>query len=156
VGPHSQGVHRRNARISLDEGTERGVLPALVLACSLFAHDASGRSAEFKRYGYHPDHGPGCRAQQVLSDARVFLIGPTVASALTTKSGSSNTRMSPATVPRARLENGFAGVTSGQFEVLGNKQVDVDVDLGVRPPANSTASGTDSSGYKIIGPCARA
>ncbi|HWT06780.1 MAG TPA: carboxypeptidase-like regulatory domain-containing protein, partial [Xanthomonadales bacterium] len=70
-------------------------------------------------------------AQQALADARVFLIGPTVASALTTKSGIVKYTDVPSGIYRVRVsKSGFTGVTSSAFEVLGNKQVAVDVDFG--------------------------
>src|SRR6202035_1826779 len=66
-------------------------------------------------------------AQQALADARVFLIGPTVASALTTKSGIVKYTDVPSGISRVRVnKSGFTGVTSAPFEVLGNKQVAVD------------------------------
>ncbi|MBV8581356.1 MAG: carboxypeptidase regulatory-like domain-containing protein, partial [Candidatus Eremiobacteraeota bacterium] len=69
--------------------------------------------------------------QAALSDARVFLIGPTVASALTTKSGIVKYTDVPSGIYRVRVsKSGYTGVTSASFEVLGNKQVAVDVDLG--------------------------
>jgi carboxypeptidase family protein/TonB-dependent receptor-like protein len=92
-------------------------------------------------------------AQAALADARVFLIGPTVASALTTKSGIVKYTDVPSGIYRVRVsKSGFTGVTSSAFEVLGNKQVAVDVDLGVQkqaPPA--TTSSTDTGGLKVIG-----
>src|SRR6202163_4862412 len=92
-------------------------------------------------------------AQQALQDARVFLIGPTVASALTTKSGIVKYTDVPSGIYRVRVsKSGFTGVTSAAFEVLGNKQVAVDVDLGVQkqaPPTTTTSS--DTGGLKIIG-----
>jgi hypothetical protein len=95
-------------------------------------------------------------AEKALSDARVFLIGPTVASALTTKSGIVKYTDVPSGLYRVRVsKSGFAGVTSAQFEVLGNKEVDVDVDLGVGPTRQTASNGTNTStstnGYKIIG-----
>lgn len=94
-------------------------------------------------------------AQQALADARVFLIGPTVASALTTKSGIVKYTDVPSGIYRVRVsKSGFTGVTSSAFEVLGNKQVAVDVDLGVQKPAAAqapTTSTTDTGGLKIIG-----
>src|SRR6202011_6353732 len=72
-------------------------------------------------------------AQQALADARVFLIGPTVASALTTKSGIVKYTDVPSGIYRVRVsKSGFTGVTSSAFEGLGNKQVAVDVDLGTQ------------------------
>ncbi|HEV2739335.1 MAG TPA: TonB-dependent receptor, partial [Candidatus Elarobacter sp.] len=91
-------------------------------------------------------------AQQALADARVFLIGPTVASALTTKSGIVKYTDVPSGIYRVRIsKSGFTGVTSAAFEVLGNKQVAVDVDLGVQKQAAPTTSSSDTGGLKIIG-----
>jgi hypothetical protein len=93
-------------------------------------------------------------AQASLADARVFLIGPTVASALTAKSGIVKYTDVPSGLYRVRVsKSGFAGVVSGQFEVLGNKQVDVDVDLGVsrQPAAQQATTTTSDSGLKVIG-----
>jgi carboxypeptidase family protein/TonB-dependent receptor-like protein len=94
-------------------------------------------------------------AQQALQDARVFLIGPTVASALTTKSGIVKYTDVPSGIYRVRVsKSGFTGVTSSAFEVLGNKQVSVDVDLGTQKPAAAqapTTSTADTGGLKIIG-----
>jgi Carboxypeptidase regulatory-like domain/TonB-dependent Receptor Plug Domain len=92
-------------------------------------------------------------AQQALADARVFLIGPTVASALTTKSGVVKYTDVPSGIYRVRVsKSGFTGVTSSAFEVLGNKQVAVDVDLGVQKQAAApTTSSSDTGGLKVIG-----
>ncbi len=95
-------------------------------------------------------------AQAALRDARVFLLGPTVASALTTVSGIVKYTDVPSGIYRVRVsKSGYAGVVSSAFEVLGNKQVDVAVDLGVqRPAADAAASGgatTNTSGLKVIG-----
>ncbi len=94
-------------------------------------------------------------AQQALADVRVFLIGPTVASALTTKSGIVKYTDVPSGIYRVRVsKSGFTGVTSSAFEVLGNKQVAVDVDLGVQKQTaaqSPTTSTTDTGGLKIIG-----
>jgi hypothetical protein len=93
-------------------------------------------------------------AQKALADARVFLVGPTVASALTTKSGIVKYTDVPSGIYRVRVnKSGFTGVTSAAFEVLGNKQVSVDVDLGVQKPATAqtSTSNTDTGGLKIIG-----
>src|ERR1035437_10492812 len=93
--------------------------------------------------------------QQALVNARVFLIGPTVASALTTKSGIVKYTDVPSGIYRVRVsKSGFTGVTSAAFEVLGNKQVAVVVDLGTQKPAapqTTTSSTTDTGGLKIIG-----
>ncbi len=101
-----------------------------------------------------------------LPDARVFLIGPTVASALTNKSGIVKYTDVPSGLYRVRVgKSGYAGVTSAQFEVLGQKQVDVSFSLAPpepRPgqpgtPAQTAASAapstssTNTSGLKVIG-----
>jgi hypothetical protein len=93
--------------------------------------------------------------QAALADARVFLIGPTVASALTTKSGIVKYTDVPSGIYRVRVsKGGYTGVTSAAFEVLGNKQVSVDVDLGTQKPATAQTTTTqtaDTGGLKIIG-----
>jgi len=126
---------------------------ALVLACLLLGGTLQPAAAQSSSdTGIIQITVRDAAAQQVLADARVFLIGPTVASALTTKSGIVKYTDVPSGLYRVRVsKSGFAGVTSSQFEVLGNKQVDVDVDLGIRPPTDSTASGSDNGSYKIIG-----
>jgi len=95
-------------------------------------------------------------AKEALINARVFLIGPTVASALTTKSGIVKYTDVPSGIYRVRVsKSGFTSVTSAAFEVLGNKQVAVDVDLGTQKPAvaqtTTTNAPTDTGGLKIIG-----
>jgi hypothetical protein len=92
--------------------------------------------------------------QEALADARVFLVGPTVASALTTKSGIVKYTDVPSGIYRVRVrKGGFTGVTSAAFEVLGNKQVSVDVDLGTQRPATAQTStnNADTGGLKVIG-----
>jgi Carboxypeptidase regulatory-like domain/TonB-dependent Receptor Plug Domain len=93
--------------------------------------------------------------QEALSNARVFLVGPTVASALTTKSGIVKYTDVPSGIYRVRVsKSGYTGVTSAAFEVLGNKQVSVDVDLGTQKPATaqtSTTNTADTGGLKVIG-----
>ncbi len=100
--------------------------------------------------------------QTLLADARVFLIGPTVASALTNKSGIVKYTDVPSGLYRVRVgKSGYSGVTSSQFEVLGQKEVDVNVDLAAsKPPSSQTAStgtstssntNTDTGGLKVIG-----
>ena len=92
-------------------------------------------------------------AAAALQDARVFLLGPVTASALTTKSGIVKYTDVPAGIYRVRVnKNGFTAVISNAFEVLGNKQVDVEVDLGVRQQASApTTSTSDTSGLRVIG-----
>lgn len=93
-------------------------------------------------------------AKSPLGDARVFLMGPTVASALTTKSGVVKYTDVPSGIYRVRVsKTGFAGATSAAFEVLGNKEIDVQVALGAaRAPANTAPpAGTTSDNLKVIG-----
>ena len=93
-------------------------------------------------------------ADQALSDARVFLVGPTVASALTNKSGIVKYTDVPSGIYRVRVSKpNYMGVISKAFEVLGEKQVDVDVDLGIHQNAPSTASTATStaSNLQVIG-----
>ena len=104
----------------------------------------------------------GSDGTTTLANARVFLIGPTVASALTNKSGIVKYTDVPSGLYRVRVgKGGYTGVTSAQFEVLGQKEVDVNVDLATfTPPSSQTAatgtstntsSNTNTSGLKVIG-----
>jgi hypothetical protein len=89
-----------------------------------------------------------------LSNARVFLLGPSVASALTTRSGIVKYTDVASGIYRVRVNKpGYRNSTSAAFELLGNKEVDVSVVLGssaVAQNAGSSAEGSDSS-LKIIG-----
>ncbi|GAC1540452.1 MAG: hypothetical protein NVS2B17_16730 [Candidatus Velthaea sp.] len=88
-------------------------------------------------------------------DARVTLIGPTTASALTTKIGVVKYTDVPSGLYRIRVvKSGFTGSTSAQFEVLGNKEVDVDVNLGSQAASTQSASTSDANdpnAPKLIG-----
>src|ERR1700722_23396 len=76
--------------------------------------------------------------QAVMENARVFLLGPSVASALTNRSGIVKYTDVPSGLYRVRISKaGFRTNTSAQFEVLGNKEVDVDVSMA----QSSTTSG---------------
>lgn len=87
-----------------------------------------------------------------LRDARVFLLGPTVASALTTRSGIVKYTDVPAGLYRVRVgKSGFTGASSAQFEVLGNKEVDVEVSLASTASTISSSSGGSDGGLRIIG-----
>jgi outer membrane receptor for monomeric catechols len=89
---------------------------------------------------------------QTLGDARVFLMGPTVASALTNTSGIVKYTDVPSGIYRVRVSKpSYTGVTSKAFEVLQNKQVDVDVDLGQQQPQQAQNAPSDTSGLKVIG-----
>ncbi|HEV8022299.1 MAG TPA: TonB-dependent receptor, partial [Candidatus Lustribacter sp.] len=95
----------------------------------------------------------GADTSQPLSNARVFLLGPSVASALTTRSGIVKYTDVASGIYRVRINKpGYRNSTSSAFELLGNKEVDVDVNLALAANANatSTADGSDSS-LKIIG-----
>ncbi|MGD0474385.1 MAG: TonB-dependent receptor [Candidatus Velthaea sp.] len=90
-----------------------------------------------------------------LQDARITLFGATQASALTNRSGIVKYTDVPSGLYRVRVvKGGFIGNVSPQFEILGNKEVDVDVNMaaqvapGTTPPATATAA---SSGLKVIG-----
>jgi hypothetical protein len=89
-----------------------------------------------------------------LSNARVFLLGPSVASALTTRSGIVKYTDVASGIYRVRVNKpGYRNTTSSAFELLGNKEVDVDVRLGTSATAQSSGSASDSSesGLKVIG-----
>src|SRR5665213_710322 len=89
-----------------------------------------------------------------LSNARVFLLGPSVASALTTRSGIVKYTDVASGIYRVRVNKpGYRNSTSSSFELLGNKEVDVDVALGssAAPPNATATAETDSNGMKIIG-----
>jgi hypothetical protein len=91
-----------------------------------------------------------------LSNARVFLLGPSVASALTTRSGIVKYTDVSSGIYRVRISKpGYRSSTSSAFELLGNKEVDVNVSLGL---VTSSASGAQtassdgaSDGLKVIG-----
>jgi hypothetical protein len=89
-----------------------------------------------------------------LQDARVFLLGPSVASALTTRSGIVKYTDVAIGIYRVRVNKpGYRTSTSSAFELLGNKEVDVNVSLGSASaaPVASTASGSDDNSVKVIG-----
>ena len=90
--------------------------------------------------------------QAVMENARVFLLGPSVASALTNRSGIVKYTDVPSGLYRVRISKaGFRTDTSAQFEVLGNKEVDVDVSMAAASNvANAGTAGSDG-GLTIIG-----
>jgi hypothetical protein len=98
----------------------------------------------------------GTDGKAPLSDARVFLLGPSVASALTTRSGIVKYTDVASGIYRVRVNKpGFRNSTSSAFELLGNKEVDVNVTLASSNDAvNAAAAGStdaDTSGVKVIG-----
>ena len=90
--------------------------------------------------------------QTVLENARVFLLGPSVASALTNRTGIVKYTDVPSGLYRVRIAKaGYRPDTSAQFEVLGNKEVDIDVSMAASATlSNATAAGAEG-GLKIIG-----
>jgi len=93
-----------------------------------------------------------------LQDARITLYGATQASALTNKSGVVKYTDVPTGLYRVRIvRNGFTQNISPQFELLGNKEVELDVNMAeqvARVPSGSATpapAASDSSGLKIIG-----
>ena len=69
--------------------------------------------------------------QSPLSDARVLLVGPTVASALTTKSGIVKYTDVPAGIYRIRVvKRDFTSARSEEFQVSNNREIDVAIELG--------------------------
>jgi hypothetical protein len=95
----------------------------------------------------------GSTDDKPLADARVFLLGPNVASALTNKSGIVKYTDVASGLYRVRVSRpGFRGSTSAQFELLGEKEVDVDVVLGpTGDNAGSSTASTSDGTTKIIG-----
>ncbi|MFN2459483.1 MAG: carboxypeptidase regulatory-like domain-containing protein [Candidatus Velthaea sp.] len=94
--------------------------------------------------------------KRALQDARIMLFGATQASALTNKSGVVKYTDVPSGLYRVRVvKAGFQGSTSSQFEVLGNKEVEVEVNMGPQvaraPSSSATPAPTDSSGLTVIG-----
>jgi hypothetical protein len=91
---------------------------------------------------------------KALADARVFLLGPSVASALTTRSGIVKYTDVASGIYRVRVNKpGYRTSISSAFELLGNKEVDVDVALGAAaaPVASAEEPAATSGGMKIIG-----
>ncbi len=88
-----------------------------------------------------------------LADARVTLVGPTVISTLTTKSGTVVYTDVPVGIYRVRIgRTGFRGTTTREFEVLGDRSVHVDVTLEPSAGAPATFEPVpQSSGPPIIG-----
>ena len=91
---------------------------------------------------------------QLLANARVFLLGPSVASALTNSSGIVTYTDVATGLYRVRVSRpGFRPSTSAQFELLGEKEVDVAVVLGpsAQTPSSASTSSTDAEGHTTIG-----
>ena len=90
-----------------------------------------------------------------LRDARIVLIGATQASALTNASGVVKYTDVPSGLYRVRVgKAAFGGSTSAQFEILGNKEVDIEVNLAASAAQRSAApavAATTANGMKVIG-----
>ncbi len=92
-------------------------------------------------------------SKKPLANARVTLFGATQSAALTNRGGLVKYTDVPSGLYRVRVvKGGFIGTTSAQLEVLGNKQIDIDVGLvpqaiGVSAPIALSAAGA----MKVIG-----
>src|SRR6185312_9599879 len=91
-----------------------------------------------------------------LQDARITLYGATQASALTNKSGVVKYTDVPTGLYRVRVvKNGFVGNISPQFELLGNKEVELNVNMGVNVARIGSTTATPApateDGLQIIG-----
>src|ERR1700677_939592 len=92
----------------------------------------------------------GADTSTALTNARVFLLGPSVASALTTRSGIVKYTDVASGIYRVRVNKpGYRTSTSTAFELLGNKEVDVDVSLGSNDAAQTASSDGSDNGMKI-------
>ncbi len=80
--------------------------------------------------------GTGANAVNVkVTDARVTLLGPSVASALTTKSGIVKYTDVPVGIYRVRvIKSGFQAQTSEEFQINPNREVDVTITLSTSGP----------------------
>ncbi len=133
--------------------------PALVLVAAIVAALFPAQPA---RAQYSADSGiisikvESQSDKKPLSDARVYLLGPATASALTNRSGIVKYTDVPSGVYRIRVnKGGFTGSFSREFELLGNKEVDVIVSLvqaaARSAAATSSSAATDASNLKVIG-----
>ena len=112
---------------------------ALALLAGMFGFAAPASAQSSSETGIIQITVKDAAKNEPLANARVFLLGPTVASALTTKSGIVKYTDVPSGIYRVRVgKAGYTGVTSSPFEVLGQKQVAVDVDLGTQRPATAS------------------
>ncbi|MGH7661434.1 MAG: carboxypeptidase-like regulatory domain-containing protein [Vulcanimicrobiaceae bacterium] len=85
---------------------------------------------------------------KALDDARVFLAGPVMASALTQKTGIVKYTDVPTGIYSIRVfRRGYDGARSREFEVLGGKDVTVKFALSVSQPGGPQGNG----GLRIIG-----
>jgi hypothetical protein len=124
---------------------------ALVVVCASASAPAFAQSSEST--GIIQITVKSAGNASLLADARVFLLGPSVASALTTRSGIVKYTDVASGIYRVRVNKpGYRSSTSSAFELLGNKEVDVNVSLGSTAPDTGTATAAqDSSGTTIIG-----
>jgi hypothetical protein len=135
--------------------TRRFLCAWLAMAVTLAAWGAPAFAQSSENTGIIRITVKGADGGKALADARVFLLGPSVASALTTRSGIVKYTDVASGIYRVRVNKpGYRTSISAAFELLGNKEVDVDVSLGSSAPAASSgsaeAAGTEG-GMKIIG-----
>jgi hypothetical protein len=134
----------------------RGVIFAVaVLLASQFGGPAPAGAQSSDDTGIIAITVVDATTKKPLEDARITLYGATQASALTNRSGVVKYTDVPSGLYRVRVvKNGFIGNVSPQFEMLGNKEVDVDVNMGTVTASGSTAQGpatANASGLKVIG-----
>ena len=78
-----------------------------------------------------------------LADARVLLVGPTIASALTTRSGIVKYTDVPSGIYRVRVvKRDFTPATSEEFQISSNREIDVEIDLATAGGQNLKVIGT--------------
>jgi hypothetical protein len=124
----------------------------LAAACLLGGLSAAALAQSSENTGIIQITVKSADSSALLSNARVFLLGPSVASALTTRSGIVKYTDVASGIYRVRVNKpGFRNSTSSSFELLGNKEVDVDVMLGSNDSAQTATSDGSDNGMKIIG-----
>jgi hypothetical protein len=124
----------------------------LAVACFLGGLSATALAQSSENTGIIQITVKSADSSALLSNARVFLLGPSVASALTTRSGIVKYTDVASGIYRVRVNKpGYRNSTSSAFELLGNKEVDVDVMLGSNESAQTASSDGSEGGMKIIG-----
>jgi hypothetical protein len=124
----------------------------LAAACLLGGLSAAALAQSSENTGIIQITVKSADSSALLSNARVFLLGPSVASALTTRSGIVKYTDVASGIYRVRVNKpGYRNSTSSAFELLGNKEVDVDVMLGSNESAQTASSDGSDNGMKIIG-----
>lgn len=132
----------------------RGLLVSLfVLALVAFSGALAVRAQSSESTGIISIAVVDAASHAKLENARVFLLGPSVASALTNRSGIVKYTDVPSGLYRVRISKpGYRTDTSAQFELLGNKEVDVAVSMAASTTVpGGTASSSSTSGLQVIG-----